>query len=143
MLYFTVKLNCDIYSSNEIEIDYENKLIYTNNAQNVNLTEMLYVEDTVNCELVPSYVCDCSDYYGTGSVYKLYEDGSVVGSFTVIMKADINGDGVVDALDASGVEKQLNNHNEFTGNYYFAADSNRDNVVDIVDYQTAVNMAIA
>lgn len=134
---------CEIYSTDETEIDYANKLVYTNNAENLNLTDMLYVEDGVNCELVPSYVCDGIDYFGTGSVYNLYEEGSVVGRYTVIMKADINGDGVVDALDASGVEKQLNNHSEITGNYYLAADSNRDAVVDIVDYQTAVNMAIA
>ena len=134
---------CEVYSTDETEIDYANKLVYTNNAGNLNLTDMLYVEDGVNCELVPSYVCNGIDYFGTGSVYNLYEEDSVVGSYTVIMKADINGDGVVDALDASGVEKQLNNHSEITGNYYLAADSNRDEVVDIVDYQTAVNMAIA
>ncbi len=134
---------CEIYSTDETEIDYENKLVYTNDAENVNLSEFLYVENTVNFELVPSYVCDGNDYFGTGSVYKLYEDGNVVGSYTVIMKADINGDGVVDALDASGVEKQLNNNSEITGDFYFAADSNRDTVVDIVDYQTAVNMAIS
>ena len=134
---------CEVYSTTETEIDYDKKLVYTNNAENINLTEFLYVEDSVECELVPSYVCEDKDYYGTGSVYNLYEEGSMVGSYTVIMKADINGDGVVDALDASGVERGINNHNEIKGNYYLAADSNRDAVVDAVDYQTAVNMAIA
>ena len=134
---------CEVYSSSETEIDYENKLVYTNDAENVNLTEFFYVDNNVNCELVPSYVCDDNDYFGTGSVYNLYDDGSVIGSYTVIMKADINGDGVVDALDASGVEKKINNHSEIKGNYYLAADGNRDSVVDMVDYQTAVNMAIA
>lgn len=134
---------CEVYSTDETEIDYENKLVYTNDAENVNLTEFLYVDNNVNCELVPSCVYDGNDCFGTGSVYNLYDDGSVIGSYTVIMKADINGDGVVDALDASGVEKQLNNNIEITGNYYLAADSNRDAVVDIVDYQTAVNMAVS
>lgn len=133
---------CEVYSSSETEIDYENKLVYTNDAENVNLKEMLYVEDSVNCELVPSYVCDGNDYFGTGSVFNLCDDGSVVGSYTVIMKADINGDGVVDVLDASGVEKEINDHGEIKGNYYLAADSNRDAVIDIVDYQTAVNLAV-
>ncbi len=134
---------CEIYSSNETEIDYDNKLVYTINAENVNLTEMLYVANNVSCELMPSYVCDGNNYFGTGSVFNLYEDDSVVGNYTVIIKSDINGDGVVDALDASGIEKEMNSHQEFTGNYYFAADSNRDEVIDIVDYQTAVNLAIA
>ena len=134
---------CEVYSTNETEIDFENKLVYTNNAENINLSDYLFVETGVNCELIPSLVCESKDCFGTGSVYNLYDDGIVIGSFTVIMKADINGDGVVDAIDASGVEKQLNNHSTFTGNYFLAADSNRDAVVDIVDYQTAVNMAIA
>lgn len=134
---------CEVYSTNKTEIDYDNKLVYTNNAENVNLTEILYVENSVSCELTPSYVCDGNDYFGTGSVFNLYEDGSVIGSYTVIMKADINGDGIVDVLDACGIEKELNSHEEFTGNYYFAADCNRDDAIDVVDYQTAVNMAIA
>ncbi len=134
---------CEVYSTNKTEIDYDNKLVFTNNAENVNLTDILFVEDSVSCELTPSYVSDGNDCFGTGSVFNLYEDGVVVGSYTVIMKADINGDGVVDALDASGIEKEMNSRQEFTGNYYFAADSNRDQIVDIVDYQTAVNMAIA
>ncbi len=133
---------CEIYSSNETEIDYDNKLVFTNNAENVNLTDILFVEGSVSCELMPSYISDGNDCFGTGSVFNLYEDGVVVGSYTVIMKADINGDGVVDALDASGIEKEMNSHQEFTGNYYFAADSNRDEIIDILDYQTAVNMAI-
>ncbi len=134
---------CEVYSSNETEIDYENNLVYTNNAENVNLVDMLLIENNISCELMPSYVCDGSDYFGTGSVFNLYEDGDVVGSYTVIKKADVNGDGVVDALDASGIEKEMNSRQTFTGNYYLAADSNRDSVVDISDYQTAVNMAIA
>ena len=134
---------CEIYSSTETEIDLDNKLVYTNDAENVNLTDILYVEEDVSFELTPSYVCEGSDYYGTGSIFNLYEDGNVVNSYTVIMKADINGDGVIDALDASGIEKEMNSRQEFTGNYYLAADSNRDQIVDIVDYQTAVNMAIS
>ena len=134
---------CEIYSSNETVIDFDNKLVYTNNAESVNLTEMLYVESNVSCELMPSYVCEGNDYFGTGSVFNLYEDGDVVGSYTVIIKSDINGDGVVDVLDASGIEKEMNSRQEFNGNYYLAADSNRDQIIDIVDYQTSVNMAIA
>ncbi len=134
---------CEVYSSNKTEIDYVNKLVYTNNAENVNLSDILFVEDSVSCELMPSYVSDGNDCFGTGSVFNLYEDGVVVGSYTVIMKADINGDGIIDALDASGIEKQMNSRQAFTGNYYLAADSNRDQVVDIVDYQSAVNMAMA
>ena len=134
---------CEIYDGDITEIDYDNKLVFTNKAENVNLSEILFVEDGVSCELMPSYVCEGNDYFGTGSVINLYEDGSVVGSYTVIIKSDINGDGVVDALDASEIEKEMNSRQEFTGNYYLAADSNRDEQIDIVDYQTAVNTAIA
>lgn len=133
---------CETYSSDETEIDHDNKLVYTNYAENVNLTEMIYVEDSVSCDLVPSYVCDGNDYYGTGAVFNLYDEGTVVGSYTVIMKTDINGDGVVDVLDASGIEKEMNSGGAVSGNYYLAADSNRDDIVDIVDYQTAINMAM-
>ena len=134
---------CEVYSSNEVEIDFENKLVYTTNATELGFSDVLYTEESVFYEIKPSRVSGGNDLYGTGALLNLYDDESIVESYVVIVKSDINGDGVVDALDASGIEREMNCRHEFTGNYLLAADSNRDQVVDIVDYQTAVNLAIS
>lgn len=132
-----------IFAKEKTEIDFDGKYIFTSQAGSLNLANIVGVQETTSYFSVPSFVYRGTNYFGTGSLFYIYENGSVSESYTVIVENDINGDSVVDVLDAAYVEQATNNHRELTGNYYLAGDSNRDGVIDIVDYQAVVNRAIA
>ncbi len=132
-----------MYAKDKTEIDVHNMLIYTTQFAQKDFSSIIGVQETVSHFSVPSYVYRGTNYFGTGSLFYIYENGVVVESYTVIVEGDINGDSVVDVLDASAVEQATNSHRELTGNYHLAGDSNRDGVIDVVDYQAVVNRAIA
>ena len=109
----------------------------------ISILDILNVTDVASYYSAPSFVYRGTNYFGTGSLFYIYENGVVAESYTVIVEGDVNGDSVVDVLDASAVEKATNSHKELTGNYRLAGDSNRDGMIDVVDYQSVVNRAIA
>lgn len=131
-----------IFAKEKTEIDFNNKLIYTSYSGNLNLLKIVGVQETTSCFSVPSYVYRNLNYFGTGSIFNIYENGVVCESYIVIVEGDINGDSVVDVIDVSGTELATNNHKELTGNYHLAGDTNRDGVIDVVDYQSVVNFAL-
>ena len=131
-----------MFAKDKTEIDFDGKYIFTSQAGSLNLANIVGVQETTSYFSVPSFVYRGTNYFGTGSLFYIYENGSVSESYTVIVENDINGDSVVDVLDASGVEQTSNSHRELTGNYHIAGDSNRDGVIDIVDYQAVVNSVL-
>lgn len=78
---------------------------------------------------------DENAYYGTGCVINILKDGEVVKSYTIIVKSDINGDGVCDALDCTELEKHINNHKPLDENGLAAADLNNDGTIDEADLE--------
>ena len=78
---------------------------------------------------------DENAYYGTGCVMTVLKDGEAVKAYTIIVKADINGDGVCDALDCTELEKHINNHKQLDGNGLAAADLNNDGIIDAADLE--------
>ena len=123
-------------------IDFDCNLIFTKHTNKTNVLDILSVTDVASCYSSPSFVYRGTNYYGTGSLFYIYENDAISETYTIIVEGDINGDSVVDVLDASGVELATNSHKELTGNYRHAADTNRDGVIDVVDYQAVVNCAL-
>lgn len=72
---------------------------------------------------------------GTGSTVKFYKDGELVSEYTLIIKGDVTGDSICDALDISLVEKLVTGNVFITEAYIFAADVNNDNIITIEDYE--------
>ena len=126
----------------DTHIDFDSKLIFTKHTCKNNVLDILNVTDVASYYSAPSYVYRGTNYFGTGSLFYIYENGVVAESYTIIVEGDINGDSVIDVLDVSAVEQATNSHRELTGNYHLAGDSNRDGVVDVVDYQSVVNFAL-
>ena len=125
-------------------IDYSENLIYTDSLYNHNTLDNIVNVDG-DILVTPSYSTDDVDCYGTGTTI-LYMSGMFpwLGQY-IIVYGDINGDGVVDALDVSRIEKEANGHSaEFSKNFYeIAADTDGSGSIDVTDYQTAVNKALA
>lgn len=74
---------------------------------------------------------------GTGSAVNVIQDGETVESYTVVIFGDVNGDGIINAIDADVcnlVQNWMVVWDEETENYYYkAGDVNADSRVDTVD----------
>jgi hypothetical protein len=71
----------------------------------------------------------------TGSVVKIYEGDTLKGSYTNIVRGDINGDGDISALDYIKVRNHIMDKNVITGGVYQkAADANKDGKINALDY---------
>lgn len=88
--------------------------------------------------------CSANEVYaGTGDVLSIMKNGTLHSQYTLIVNGDTNGDSAVDALDAAQVAMVSKGLKDIDGVYKIAADSNKDDVVDIDDYQAIVNKVVA
>jgi hypothetical protein len=71
------------------------------------------------------------------------DDEDFTMKFVCVIKNDVNGDGVCDVLDCAQVARASNGFEVFNGAYAVAADTNSDDEVDINDYQSVINKALA
>ena len=133
----------DILKTENSRIDYDNKLIYTPLSCNTNIADVLSISSTSTMETQASFINGETELFGTGSTVKIFENGKYLSEYTIIVDGDTNGDSVCDALDCFDVELASNGNAELDGAYALAGDSNSDNVIDISDYQSIVNKAIA
>ncbi len=125
-------------------IDFYNELIYTDSIYNINTLDNIF---TVNGDIrvTPSYSTDTETCYGSGTVVEILNGDEVALTQTIVVYGDINGDGIVDVLDVSKIEKEANgNSTGFTEKHFeMAADTDDSGSIDVADYQSAVNKALA
>lgn len=117
-------------------------VIYTSSPNNVNTLDNIFSVDG-DIRVTPSYATDTQNCYGTGSIVEILNGDEVAIGLTIVVQGDINGDGVVNVIDLTEIEKAVNGHKDITDTYSVAADANRDETFDITDYQTAVNIALS
>ena len=117
-------------------------VIYTSSPNNVNTLDNIFSVDG-DIRVTPSYATDTQNCYGTGSIVEILNGDEVAIGLTLVVQGDINGDGVVNVIDLTEIEKAVNGHKDITDTYSVAADANRDETFDITDYQTAVNIALS
>lgn len=86
-------------------------------------------------------------YTGTGSTLTLVKtlNGVATPLYTVnlIVKGDVNGDGVIDVLDASLVELAASDNKDLSGVYFAAGNFDNTEVINSSDFQQVVNLACA
>ncbi len=126
----------------DTHINFDNNLIYTKIKACTNYSEIIGFKDTTNYYVIPSYVYRNNYWYGTGSEILLYT-GNQRESYKLIVEGDINGDSVVDVLDAYTVSLVANGQDNLSNEYFLAGDVNTDEVIDITDYQSVVNTALS
>ncbi len=125
-------------------IDFSEDIIYTDSLYNINTLDNIITVDG-DILVTPSYSNGDIDCYGTGTQIVIMNQGFPRLAQNIIVYGDINGDGVVDVLDVSKIEKVSNgNSGEFSENFYeMAADTDGSGKIDVNDYQAAVNKALA
>ena len=131
-----------MYAKDKTEIDFENKLIYTTQfTQNV-FSNIIGTQSTVTVDSIASCANLSTKLYGTGSMFIVYENSDISEIYTLIVQGDINGDSTVNVIDLAEIERASNGHKALNDSYFLAGDINCNEVIDVSDFQTAVNMAL-
>ncbi len=135
---FTTMEQKYLFAQNGTEIDYANKLIFSN-------TYMAKEFKSIVTYLLPAKLTTKLNSYGyltTGATLDLTKDGAT-DSYKVIVNGDLNGDGVCDILDAAYAEKSASGHEIPTEEEIWAANGCVSDELDVASYQNVVNMALA
>ncbi len=70
----------------------------------------------------------------TGDIVQILDSkGTVIKEFTILVKGDVNGDGVITVKDAFGIKRQILGEAGLVGVYKSAADVNGDGTVSVKD----------
>lgn len=94
---------------------------------------------TATMDVTPS-PADC---YGTGATVELIVEGvGVVAVYQVVVYGDVNGDGAIDAFDATIVDQNVNGIYELEGVYKDAALVTNGDEVAIADYSAIFNATV-
>ncbi len=130
--------------NNNISFIANNDNTVVNLSENVILTNCLNsdIADIMASSHYLTYSLN-SNVSGTGVLVDVMKDGTLHSQYTLVVNGDTDGDSVCDALDCFDVERAANGNTDLSGVYAMAADSNSDDVVDITDYQSIVNKALA
>ena len=87
-------------------------------------------------------------YVGTNATVTFYtalSNGTLIPVATakIVVEGDLNGDGVLDVLDANIAQLASTEHAELDRCYYLAANLNADTGITANDYSAVVNKALA
>ena len=75
-------------------------------------------------------------------MFIVYDNSDISEVYTLIVQGDINGDSTVNVIDLAEIERASNGHKALNDSYFLAGDINCNEVIDVSDFQTAVNMAL-
>lgn len=125
-------------------IDFSEGDIFTHSLDNINTLDNIFTVDG-DIRVTPSYSNDNETCYGSGTIVEIMNGDEVVLEQWIVVYGDINGDGVVDALDVSRIERESNGNSAEFSEYSLqaAADIDGNGSIEVMDYQAAVNKALA
>ena len=75
---------------------------------------------------------------GTGDIVNI-SNGTETKSFRIVIYGDVNGDGLVSAVDYVKIKNYIMSSSELSGSYKLAADVNNDGTISAVDYVNIKN----
>ncbi len=123
-------------------VDYTNYIIYTTLYNSSDISNFVYLPLNKTPTALGSTVVNGNYLWGTGSTITFYEWYGRE-DFTVVVKGDINGDGVCDVIDVAQTNLAVNEKLDFSEYYALAADTNGDSELTVEDYSEMVNMVLA
>ncbi len=124
---------------------YSDHIIYSSANSYEEALDALSINDE-HVTVTPSYQIGESSVYGTGTTFNVYYDDELIHEYKFALIGDLNGDGVIDALDCSELHKYTVGFKDAYAcdlYLYYAIDGNLDGYVDVNDYQDAVNKTLA
>ena len=132
----------DILAKDGSRIDYDEKVIFTNNFACDS------IEDIIECfgdvEVIATSRNPAQKYlYGTGSAVSVFAGDEYLGDYVVIVEGDVNGDSVCDVLDMYETMKLSNGKKVPTQEQIYAANGEISDDIDVNSYQNVVNKALS
>ncbi len=127
------KITSSVYNIARVDYEYitgmdENDTIkdLLSNVDNESSTLKVYNSDLTE-------ITDLDEVIKTGQVIKLIINGKVYDELYIVLKGDINGDGLIDVTDKSKLKDHILLRNEITDYTKYAADLNNDGLIDVSD----------
>lgn len=133
---------CYMTAKDNTDIDYVNKRIFTTQFVQQDFSNIVGTQKTITVDGIASFANPSCKFYGTGSMFIVYENSAISEIYTLIVQGDINGDSTVNVIDLAEIERASNGHKALNDSYFLAGDINCNEVIDVSDFQTAVNMAL-
>ena len=99
-----------------------------NNLKNKGATVTIKTTNSSGTKTISS-----SEKLGTGDIV-IISNGSTSGTYRLVVKGDINGDGKITAVDYVKVKNYIMSSSSLTGSYKESADVNKDGKITAVDY---------
>ena len=132
----------DILAKDGSRIDYNEKVIFTNNFACDS------IEDIIECfgdvEVIATSRNPAQKYlYGTGSAVSVFDGDEYLGDYVVIVEGDVNGDSVCDVLDMYETMKFSSGKKVPTQEQIYAANGEISDDIDVNSYQNVVNKALS
>ncbi len=131
----------DVYTVNEEKASVVDGYVVVEDNEN-GVTEALALSENYTITTEASYVYEDVVLYGTGSVITVYdENDNIVDRHTVVVRGDVNGDGVCDVLDCMVVQLDATENISLEKEYLVAADYDENKDITDGDYSAVVNTA--
>lgn len=132
----------DLSPVDKTTINEEAGVIFTYRTLKTEVEEIVKADSSYTVMAIPSAISSNVNYYGTGSVIYFFRNGSLVYTYNVVVYGDVNGDSVVDVLDAAAVQLASSGKRELENKYILAADFANDGIIEMSDYQQVVNLVL-
>lgn len=120
------------------------KALFSATADGANVTKDLI---NVSDDTVYTVDTDLAGFAGTDATVTFYTLVSgvkiPVATVKIVVEGDINGDGVINVLDASIAELASNSHAELEGCFFLAANLDTEEGINAKDYSAVLNKALA
>lgn len=130
----------DLVPVGKTVINEEAGIIFTHQTFKTQVEEIVKADSGYTVMAIPSLMSSKANYYGTGSVLYFFRNGSLVYTYNVVVYGDVNGDSVVDVLDAAMVQLAASGLRTLQDNYLLSTDFASDGTVDTSDYQQVINL---
>lgn len=126
------------------EVDCDKNVILVEDDFHTSIETFIALSNDATVTKTPSATYEEKSFYGTGSKITVYDNGVLLGEYTLVVKGDVNGDSVCDVLDCMLVElaRHTNNNVSLEGAYLLAGDLAIDGVIDENDLNAVVNRAL-
>lgn len=125
---------------NKTTVDFPNQLIFTSDLMCNDADNLVITPEEM--KLTTKTSCSNSIFFGTGSIFTVFDGEDFMGDYTVIAEGDLNGDGVCDVIDAALASLYSANLITPSTNEIYAANGEIAEEIDVSDYQNVVNIAL-
>ncbi len=125
--------------NSETMVDFSNQLVFTS-VLNCDNAEKIVEAPNEMTLTANSYLNN--KYYGTGSIFTVFDEEDYMGDYTVIVEGDLDGDGVCDVIDAALASLYSANLITPSTNEIYAANGEIAEEIGALDYQNVVNIAL-